>query len=168
MELLKDTYEFGGITYLVYSNGDIYGPTGKKIKPRENDDGYLVVTMGNKRIKRSTVFVHRIVAELFLPNPDNLPDVDHVKGERANPDVRSLEWVTHEENVRRAYERGSHIGRVTGERNPKARLTPEMVMEFRAEYKAGVTIQEIADKYGYPWNTIGNAVKGKTWSHLPL
>ena len=35
MELLKDTYKFGGITYLVYSNGDIYEPTGKKIKPRK-------------------------------------------------------------------------------------------------------------------------------------
>jgi len=83
MELLKDTYEFGGITYLVYSNGDIYGPTGKKIKPRKNGDGYLVVTMGNKRIKRSTKFVHRIVAELFLPHSDNLPDVDHVNGDRS-------------------------------------------------------------------------------------
>lgn len=168
MELLKDTYEFGGITYLVYSNGDIYGPSGKKIQPRKNGDGYLVVSMGNKRIKRSTQIVHRIVAELFLPNPNNLSDVDHVDGNRANPDVTNLEWVTHKENIRRAYERGSHIGRITGERNPKARLTPEIVLNLRAQYNAGVTIQEMVEKYGYPWNTIGNAVKGKTWSYLPL
>ena len=85
-----------------------------------------------------------------------------------NPDKDNLEWVTHEENVKRAYERGGHVGRVTGEKNPKARLTPEIVLNLRAEYKVGVTIQEMVDKYGYPWNTIGNAVKGKTWSHLPL
>ena len=112
MEFLKDTYEFGGITYLVYSNGEIYGSIGMKIQPRENGDGYLVVSMGNKRITRSTRSVHRIVAELFLPNPNNLSDVDHVDGNRTNPDVTNLEWVTHEENVRRAYKRGSHIGRI--------------------------------------------------------
>ena len=168
MELLKKNFEFGGITYLVCSNGDIFGPTGKQLKPRENADGYVVVTMGNKRIRRSTQFVHRVVAELFLPNPQNLSDVDHLDGNRMNPDKDNLEWVTHEENVKRAYERGGHVGRVTGEKNPKARLTPEMVLNLRAEYKTGVTIQEMVDKYGYPWNTIGNAVKGKTWSHLPL
>ena len=82
--------------------------------------------------------------------------------------MENLEWVTHEENVRRAYERGSHIGRITGERNPKARLTPEIVLSLRVQYNAGATIQELVEKYGYPWNTIGNAVKGKTWGHLPL
>ncbi len=60
MEILRENYEFGGITYLVCSNGDIFGPTGKKLKARKNEDGYAVVTMGNKRIKRSTKFVHRI------------------------------------------------------------------------------------------------------------
>lgn len=167
MDILRKNYEFGGITYLVCSNGDIFGPTGKKLKARENADGYAVITMGNKRIRRSTQFVHRIVAELFLPNPEKLSDVDHLNGERMNPDVSNLQWVTHEENVRRAYERGSHIGRITGEKNPKARLTPDFVLKLREEYNAGVTIQEMADKYGMPWNTVGNAVKKITWKHLP-
>lgn len=167
MEILRKNYEFGGITYLICSNGDIFGPTGKKLKARKNEDGYAVVTMGNKRIKRSTRFVHRLVAELFLPNPLNLSDVDHLDGNRMNPDMSNLEWVTHEENIKRSYERGSHIGRAVGEKNPKARLTPAIVLKLREEYNAGVTIQEMVEKYGYPWNTIGNAVKGYTWSCLP-
>ena len=76
--ITERNYKFGGITYLVCSNGDIFGPTGKKLKARENADGYAVVTMGNKRINRSTQFVHRIVASLFLPNPEKLSDVDHL------------------------------------------------------------------------------------------
>lgn len=168
MDILKANFEFGGITYLVCSNGDIFGPTGKKLKPRKNSDGYLVVTMGKSSIKRSTKFVHRIVAELFLPNPNNLSDVDHQDNNRANPDYNNLEWVTHEENVKRAYERGSHVGRITGEKNPKARLTPSFVIKIRQEYKAGVTIQDMADKYGLPWSTVGNAVKGITWKNLPV
>ena len=167
MELLRKEFEFGGITYLVQSNGDIFGPTGKKLKVRKNEDGYAVVTMGNKRIKRSTRFVHRIVATLFLPNPGNLSDVDHLNNDRMNPDVDNLEWVTHEENIKRAYKRGSHRGRITGEKNPKARLTPELVLKLREEYKSGVTIQEMSDNYGLPWSTVGNAVKKITWKHLP-
>lgn len=84
-----------------------------------------------------------------------------------NPDVGNLEWVTHEENVKRAYERGGHEGRITGTKNPKARLTPDFVLKLREEYKVGVTIQEMADKYELPWNTVGNAVKKITWKHLP-
>ena len=167
MELLKKNYEFGGITYLVCSNGDIFGPTGKQLKARKNADGYAVVTMGNKRVKRSTQFVHRIVAALFLPNPENLSDVDHLDNNRMNPDVGNPERVTHEENVKRAYERGGHEGRITGTTNPKARLTPDFVLKLREEYKVGVTIQEMADKYELPWNTVGNAVKKITWKHLP-
>ena len=72
MDILKANFEFGGITYLVCSNGDIFGPTGKKLKPRKNSDGYLVVTMGKSSIQRSTKFVHRIVAELFLPTANLL------------------------------------------------------------------------------------------------
>lgn len=40
MELQKKIYEYGGKKYLVYSNGDIYGPTGIRLKPRLNYDGY--------------------------------------------------------------------------------------------------------------------------------
>ncbi len=132
MEVLRKNYEFGGITYLVYSNGDIFGPTGTKLKHRKNADGYAIVTMGNKRLRRTTQFVHRIVAELFLPNPQNLSDVDHLDGDRMNPAMENLEWVTHEENVKRSYQRGSHVGRAVGEKNPKARLTTEIVLNLRS------------------------------------
>ena len=44
MEILRENYEFGGITYLVCSNGDIFGPTGKQLKARKNADGYAVVS----------------------------------------------------------------------------------------------------------------------------
>ena len=66
MELLKKNFEFGCITYLVCSNGDVFRQTAKQLKARENGDGYAVVAMGNKRVKRSTQFVHRIYGILFL------------------------------------------------------------------------------------------------------
>ena len=165
--LLHKMYNFGNKPYLIFSNGAIYGPSGKRLKARHNSDGYAVVTMGSKYAKRSSKFVHRLVAEMFIPNPEGYSDVDHLDGNRMNPDMDNLEWTSHEENVGRAYRKGSYKGRFVGDKNPKAKLTPEIVMQLRKEYQAGITIMELHKKYGYPYNTIGNAVRYKTWTDLP-
>lgn len=57
--------------------------------PKEKTGGYLVIK--NKRL-------HRIVAETFIPNPDNKPCVDHIDGDKKNNSVSNLRWVTHKEN----------------------------------------------------------------------
>ena len=167
MEQKIKSIECRGAVYSVCPDGTIYGPTGKPLKHRSNDDGYAIVTMGKKG-HRCTRFVHKLVALLFVPNPHGYEEVDHLDGNRMNPSSDNLEWVTHEENIRRSQERGKYHGRYVGEKNPKARITPEIVMQLRAEYKSGTTIRQLERKYGYPYNTIGNAVKGYTWTHLPL
>lgn len=60
--------------------------------------GYPSVSLG----RRSTVFVHRIVAAAFIPNPLNLPHVNHLDGNKLNPAADNLEWTTHKENMRHA------------------------------------------------------------------
>lgn len=159
---------YKGTEYLVCSDGRIFGATGKELAQRPNHDGYASVTMGSKKQGRERVTVHRLVAELFLDNPNNYPEVDHLDSNRMNPSVDNLEWVTHQENIRRAYDRGGHIGRAVGERNPRAGLCDELVLLMRKLYKGGTTIQAMVEQYGYPWTTISNAVKGVTWRHLPI
>ena len=58
------------------------------------------------------------------------------------------------------------MGRAVGENNPRVKMNAALVLRLRAEYGAGATIQELAEKYNHPWSTIGNAVKGYTWKHL--
>ena len=57
--------------------------------------GYLLVGVSGSR---KTVFVHRLVAEAFIPNPLGLRDVDHIDGNKSNNRVENLRWVSHKEN----------------------------------------------------------------------
>lgn len=70
-------------------------------------DGYRKV-LTRERVK---VYVHRLVAEAFIPNPDNLPEVNHIDGNRSNNAVHNLEWVSHADNMRHAYATGLNPGR---------------------------------------------------------
>ena len=156
--------EINGVIYIIYENGEVYGPNGL-ISQRPNTSGYASFTAGKKGL-RTRKETHKLVAELFLPNPSNLPEIDHLDANRMNPSVDNLEWVTHQENIRRAQERGNYKGRYVGEDNPKSRLNEALVKQMIVEYRAGAAIQQLVDKYGYPWSTIGNAVKGITWGYL--
>ena len=57
---------------------------------------------GEKKTER----VHRLVAQQFLPNPDNLPVINHIDGNKQNPNLENLEWTTQQENVKHAFKTG--------------------------------------------------------------
>ena len=79
--------------------------TDQIVRPTVNSEGYLKITLW-KDGKSYTRRVHRLVAEQFIPNPDNLPVVNHIDGNKKNPDVNNLEWCTQQENVQHAFNTG--------------------------------------------------------------
>ena len=64
--------------------------------------------MLSKDSSNRTFLVHRLVAEAFLPNPENKPQVNHIDGNHQNNSVDNLEWVTAQENQRHAVRMGIH------------------------------------------------------------
>lgn len=91
--------------YYVTDTGDIYSRSNRlngrirKLKPTKDKNGYMVVYLGKSNKK----LVHRLVAQAFIPNPENKPQVNHKNGNKKDNMVKNLEWVTISENGLHAY-----------------------------------------------------------------
>ena len=102
--------------YEVNEDGIVRNVKSKKVVDGYREkNGYIRVRFENKclgKVVRTTV--HRLVAEAFLPNPDNLEEVNHIDSNRANNHVSNLEWVSHSDNMKHAYihDRMPHLERM--------------------------------------------------------
>lgn len=92
---IKELKMYGN--YYVSPEGEIYNRYGLKLK-QQTYHGYKKVSILYDG-EQKTVSVHRMVAILYIPNPDNLPEVNHKDGNKANNTVDNLEWVTRQENI---------------------------------------------------------------------
>lgn len=75
------------------------------LKPSMKQRGYLGVVL-SKQNSTTNHLVHRLVAIAFLSNPDNLPEVNHIDGDKTNCKVDNLEWCSGSENLHHAYRTG--------------------------------------------------------------
>lgn len=84
--------------YIIFDNGNVLRISDNKIlTPRNNGTGYFKVTLSNDQ-GRKDFYVHRLVALSFLPNPNNLPCVNHKNENRADNNINNLEWCSYQYN----------------------------------------------------------------------
>ena len=108
-----------------YIDGRVKVFEAKEITPIPNTDGYMSLKLCRGNTYK-TVRVHRLVAQAFIPNPNNYPEVNHIDCDRTNNNVSNIEWCTHEQNVRYAIEAGNHICT----RDLTGKTTPIMAIIF--------------------------------------
>lgn len=97
--------------YQISNDGRVRNANGHVLKPRKSDSGYLRVWLSTNG-KPKCYPVHRLVATAFLPNPDNLPEVNHINGVKTDNRMENLEWCTTSHNRRHSsYELNNESGK---------------------------------------------------------
>ena len=91
--------------YLISKEGEIYSPKTHKLLGIRDRGGYLAFTVCVNN-KRKDLFLHRALAVTFIPNPENLPFINHKDGNKHNNVLDNLEWCSGSQNVQHAYDTG--------------------------------------------------------------
>lgn len=134
----------------------------KVIKPVIGTNGYMKVSLRCNGI-RYTRNIHRLLAQTFIENKDNLPCVNHIDGNKLNNSLSNLEWVSFSKNIQHAYDNGLTIA-AKGE--SRSSLKNEDVLKIVEMKKQGKTLSEISKEFNVSASSISDIVTGRTWSHI--
>ena len=146
--------------YIICTNGDIISKyNGRPLAYHADKKGYCRVHLKGV----GTMLVHRLVAIEFIPNPDNLPQVNHLDGNKSNNHVGNLEWTTGKKNVEHSVATGL-IKR--GDQRPNAKFSDDKVKEIRAERSKGRTYYCLADEFGASYQTMHKICTNQTYTHV--
>ena len=153
--------------YKITQNGQVYNSkTGKYLSlsiRKEKRSKFKRAYVGLYINKKQRFFtVARLVAELYLPNPNNYLQVNHIDGNPLNNHYSNLEWVTQSQNIIHAIE--TNLKPMKGSCNTSAKLTKELVNKAIEDYNTNqYSLRQLAIKYNVSYTTIRYAINGKTW-----
>lgn len=147
---------------LITKGGQVIGPRGKQLKPWISN-GYRFVRALFPKTKSWKIA--RLVAETYIPNPENKPEINHKDGNKLNDRHSNLEWSTRIENANHAYKLGLQKPRM-GENASGAKLNETAILAIRAYYKGGTRISFLADQYNVTHSNIHCIVNRKSWKHI--
>jgi hypothetical protein len=152
----------GWENYYVSNLGEVksskHDKNGRTRKQHKSSFGYLSVILKNKP-KVKGYLVHRLVAQEFIPNPQNKRCVNHINGIKTDNRAINLEWVTHKENVKHAVYYGLSIFK--GEDNPNAILNKKDVLFIRNSDLSNIKLSEMF-KVSPP--TISSVKHNRNWN----
>ena len=123
---------------VVYEDGRVGNFPERIMKPMLTKKGYHKYHLSSNTVKgyRTAKLEHRLVAEMFIPNPENKPQVNHIDGNKLNNDVSNLEWVTNDENHQHKLENDLYPSSHTPKRIGKFTLEGELLETYGSAYAA--------------------------------
>jgi hypothetical protein len=124
------------------------------MKPSKEGGGYLRINL-RKNGNTTQVKIHRLVANAFIPNPNNYPVINHIDGNRINNTIENLEWCTHKYNLNNAFLERKRINR----------LSEEKAIEI-LKLKGIKTYREIAEMYNISSSAIYFIFSKRSWQHI--
>jgi len=158
MKQYKDT------PYYITKDGKVFR-NGKELSTSLTNRGYKTLRMSLNGVRKH-LSIHRAVAELYIPNPNNLLEVDHLDTNKLNNHYTNLEWVTYKENRYRAIR--NDLMKV-GEDYEHTKLTEEEVKYIRENYipkHPQFSGAALSRKFGVGNAQISRIVNNKRWKHL--
>jgi hypothetical protein len=165
---LPDEYEASSIGRIRRLGGH-YDTTfrGKPMRRKKPPRIYALRKLSAKgyariNLRKRVQFAHRLIAMAWVPNPDNLPQVNHRNGDKLDNRPENLEWVSNQANRDHAVATGLQP---IGSRISK-RLTEADIPHIRARAAAGESQGVIAEDFGVCQQTISHIVRRSTWQHV--
>lgn len=171
VEEWRDIAGFEG-RYQVSSFGSVRGLIAPNSRPRKHpkilkpthNDRCTTVSLWVK-YKCHTRLLHRLVLEAFIgPCPEGM-EGSHLDGNHRNNRVDNLCWETHIDNMARMNEHGT---RLRGTEVALSKLTDEIVIMCRRRVRGGEGVTRLAAEIGVDHGTLSLAVRGITWTHVPM
>ena len=166
MEIWRDIEGYEGL-YQVSNLGKVkslnYNRTKKEkiLKTVPNSYGYLQLRLSYKG-EATHYQVHRLVAEAFIPNPENKPQVNHKDEDKTNNKVENLEWMSSKENINYGT-RNMRSGK--SQTNNKKKSKPIYGINIKTNERIEFPSTQEAGRNGFNQGAIVNCLKGRCKSH---
>ena len=150
--------------YVVFKDGSIFSLVNKKfLKVYTFRYATILLTDNNK--KQVTCQIHRLIATAFIPNPDNLPQVNHIDGNKLNNDILNLEWCDRSYNAKHAYSIGLAESR-KGSKVGTSKLNEYDVILIKGLLENGYGLTQISKIFNVSTRTIYDIRIKKYWKHV--
>lgn len=172
-EIWKDVAGYEGL-YQVSNFGRIksfvVNPNGR-IRKGVPALGYPQVQLkGNGDGTQETKKIHRLVGKAFIPNPNNLPEINHKRGDRGDCREWMIEWTTSSDNAKHAYRqlgKKNNLANQVSENHYNAKFKNEDIIKMRAMFESGeYTQKQIAVIYNQRSGSINRILLRKRWNHI--
>ena len=138
-------------------DGTIIGKRGKPMKGHIDRCGYQEVLFSENG-KTNQYRTHRLIAETFIPNPNNLRDVNHKDGNKLNNNVSNLEWCSHKDNVAHSFKNGLQT-KATNQYGTYTVLQDDDLQTILSLHSEGLLDREIAERIGCSRELVGRKIR---------
>lgn len=133
----------------------------RKIKYIKHPKGYFNLHLYKDGISK-LFLVHRLIAEAYIDNVNNYPQVNHINGIKTDNRIENLEWCTASQNAKHAFINKLRIG-FSGEKNPASKLTELQVLEIR---NSNLSRKELAMIYNVSYSVINQIINRIIWKQI--